>query len=82
MNRHVIIIEIPGGDVSKSVVFSGPTLLGPGQDLAPVTLSFQDVNHDGKVDMLVNIQGNQLVFLNANGTFITTTPNQTPTSQK
>lgn len=80
MNRHIIILEIPGGDVAKSVVFSGPTLLGPGQDLTPVTLSFQDVNHDGKLDMLVNIQGNQLVFLNDKGTFVTPTQNSTPTS--
>lgn len=70
LNRHVVIIEIPGGNVAKSIVFSGPTLLGPGQDLAPVTLSFQDVNHDGKLDMLVSVQGSLFVFLNKNGTFI------------
>ncbi len=78
LNHHVVIIEIPGGDVSKSIVFSGPTLLGPGQDLTPVTLTFQDVNHDGKLDMIVNIQGNELVFLNANGTFVTPGQNQNP----
>jgi hypothetical protein len=76
LNRHVVIIEIPGGDVSKSVVFSGPTLLGPGQDLAPVTLTFQDVNHDGKLDMIVNVQGSQFVFLNENGTFVSPSQNQ------
>jgi hypothetical protein len=70
LNRHIIVIEVPGGDVSKSVVFSGPTLLGPGQDLTPVTLTFQDVNHDGKLDMLVVVQGSQFIFLNENGTFV------------
>lgn len=70
LNRHVIVIEIPGGDVSKSVVFNGPTLLGPGQDLTPVTLSFQDVNHDGKLDMIVNVQDSQFIYLNKNGTFV------------
>lgn len=74
LNRHIIIIEIPGGDISKSVAFSGPTLLGPGQDLTPVTLTFQDTNHDGKVDMVVNVQGSQFVFLNANGTFVPSKP--------
>ena len=64
LNRHITIIEIPGGDVSKSIVYTGPTLLGPGQDLTPVTLNFQDVNHDGLPDMLVNVQGCQFVFLN------------------
>ena len=73
LNRHIIIIEIPGGDVSKSVAFNGPTLVGPGQDLTPATLTFQDVNHDGKLDMLLNIQGSQIVYLNQNGTFVSST---------
>lgn len=75
LNRHIIVIEIPGGDISKSVVYSGPTLLGPGQDLTPVTLTFQDINRDGKPDMIVNVQGGQFVFLNQNGTFVPSTQN-------
>ena len=70
LHRHIVILEIPGGDVSKSIAYSGPMLLGPGQDLAPVTLTFQDVNHDGKPDMIVNVQGNQFVFFNQNGLFV------------
>lgn len=80
LNRHIIVIEIPGGDVSKSVVFSGPTLLGPGQDLTPVTLTFQDVNHDGKPDMIINVQGSQFLFLNQNGTFTPAPQNQNASS--
>ncbi len=34
------------------------------------TLTFQDVNHDGKLDMIVNIQDTSLVFFNENGTFV------------
>lgn len=70
LNGHIMVIEIPGGDPSKSVVYSGPALLGPGQDLTPVTLSFRDVNHDGTLDMIVNVQNNQFVFLNQHGTFV------------
>jgi hypothetical protein len=67
LNRHVLIVEFPGGDVSRSVIYTGPTLMGDGQDGTPVTLTFSDVNRDGGLDMLVHIQDQTLVFLN-NGT--------------
>lgn len=69
LNRHVIIIELPGGDSTKAKIYSGPILVGPGQDLAPVTLTFQDVNADGVVDMIVNVQDAHFVYINDNGTF-------------
>jgi hypothetical protein len=69
LNRHVLIVELPGGDATKARIFNGPILIGPGQDLAPVTLTFQDVNGDGLLDMIVNVQDAHFVFLNHNGTF-------------
>lgn len=64
LNRHVVIIELPGGDASHSRVYSGPTLFGNGQDLTPVTAEFRDVNGDGKPDMIVKIQDQRLVYIN------------------
>jgi hypothetical protein len=49
------------------MIYSGPVLLGNGQDLTPVTLSFSDVNGDGKLDMVLHILDQTIVFLN-NGT--------------
>jgi len=69
LNRQVLIIELPGGDSSKARIYSGPILIGPAQDLAPVTLSFQDVNGDGLLDMIVNVQDAHFVFINDKGTF-------------
>ncbi len=69
LNSHIEVIEFPGGDATKARVFIGPTLIGPGQDLAPVTLDFRDVNGDGKVDMIINVGGSHFVFINDNGTF-------------
>ena len=69
LNRHIMIFEIPGGDESKTKVYYGPTLLGNGQDLTPVTLTFKDVNGDGKLDMIVNVQDTHFVFINDKGTF-------------
>lgn len=70
LNRHILIIEIPGGDTSKARSYSGPTLIGTGQDLTPVTITFKDVNGDGKLDMIVNVQGAHFVFLNLHGQFV------------
>jgi hypothetical protein len=69
LNRHVQVIEIPGGDSTKERTFSITTLFGDGQDLTAVTLSFRDVNGDGKPDMLIHIDNQTLVMINDNGTF-------------
>ena len=70
LNRHILIIELPGGDTAKAKIYSGPLLIGPNQDLTPVTLTFRDVNGDGKVDMIVNVQDSHFVFLNQNNQFV------------
>lgn len=64
LNRHVIIIELPGGDPSHARIYSGPTLFGDGQDLTPITAEFRDVNSDGKPDMIIHIQDQRLVYIN------------------
>ncbi len=69
LNRRVLIIELPGGESSKAKIYNGPILIGQGQDLAPVTLTFQDVNGDGLVDMIVNVQDAHFVYINDSGTF-------------
>ncbi len=69
LNRHILIIELPAGDATRAKIYSGPLLLGQGQDLTPVTLSFRDVNGDGKPDMLVWIADTHFVFINDQGGF-------------
>ncbi len=69
LHRHIEVIECPSSDCSKAIVYTGPVLIGEGQDLAPVTLEFKDVNGDGKLDMLVHVQGQTFVFLNDAGRF-------------
>ncbi|TMD58560.1 MAG: hypothetical protein E6I93_01130 [Chloroflexi bacterium] len=64
LNRHVVIIELPGGDTTHARIYNGPTLFGNGQDLTPVTGEFRDVNGDGKLDMIVHIQDQRLVYIN------------------
>jgi hypothetical protein len=69
LNRHILVIELPAGDPSKARIYSGPVLLGQGQELTPVTPSFQDVNSDGETDLLVWVAGTHIVFLNDGGGF-------------
>ena len=70
LNRHVVIMELPGGDTSHARIYNGPTLFGDGQDLTPVTAEFRDVNGDGKPDMIVHIQDQRLVFINDGTQFV------------
>jgi len=72
MNLHakVLIIEVPGGDSSKAKIYQGPQLYAQNADLSPVTLSFRDVNGDGRLDMIVTVQAAQLIYLNVNNQFV------------
>jgi hypothetical protein len=69
LNRHIIIIELPGGDSSKAKMYSVTTLYGDGQDLTPVTLSFKDVTGDGLHNMEIHIQDQTIVLINDQGSF-------------
>ncbi len=69
LNKQIEIIELPGGDATKARVYIGPTLIGDGEDLTPVTLEFRDVNGDHKPDMILHIGESRTVFINENGQF-------------
>ena len=76
LNRHVVIIELPGGETAHARIYNGPTLFGNNQDLTPVTAEFKDVNGDGKLDMIVHIQNQVLVFINDGTQFVPQQPGQ------
>ena len=71
LNLHgrLEVIELPGGDPTHARIYLGPQLYGPNADLAPVTLSFKDVNGDHRPDMIVHFQGTQVIFLNNGSNF-------------
>ncbi len=76
LNKHIEVIEIPGGDARKSKIYVGPTLIGDGQELTPVTLTFADVNKDGLPDMSIHIGDGTFLFLNQKDGTFTPAPNQ------
>ncbi len=71
LHHQIEVIEFPGGDASKAKVYLGPTLLGQDSDRVIVTVSFKDVNGDGKPDMILDVNGGISVFINDNGAFQT-----------
>lgn len=69
LRDQVEVVEWPGGSASHARVYLGPQLFGPGSDLEPVTLRFVDLNGDQLPDMVITVQGSQIVFINAQGSF-------------
>jgi hypothetical protein len=68
-NLHIQIIEFPGGDTTHARIYQGATLYGDGQNLAVVTLTFKDVNGDGKPDMIINVANTHIIYINDGGQF-------------
>ncbi|HEY0755384.1 MAG TPA: hypothetical protein VGD98_15605 [Ktedonobacteraceae bacterium] len=76
MQSHVVVIEFPAGDPAHAIIYTGPTLLGSGGELIPVTGEFRDVNGDGKPDLLVHVQDQTIVFINDGSKFRSLQPGE------
>ena len=61
---HVVIIELPGGNIAHARIYSGPTLFSDSAGHIPVTAEFTDVNNDGRLDIVLHIQDQRIVYLN------------------
>jgi hypothetical protein len=64
LKGHVVIIELPGGTIAHARIYNGPAIIGDDPAQIPVTAEFQDVNGDGKVDLIVHIGNQQFTYLN------------------
>ena len=64
LKGRVIIIELPGGNVAHARIYNGPVIVGDNPAQIPVTAEFEDVNGDGKIDMVVHIGNQQFTYLN------------------
>ena len=64
LKGRVVIIELPGGNIAHARIYNGPAIIGSNPDQVPVTAEFQDVNGDGKVDMLVHVGSQQFTYVN------------------
>lgn len=69
LDGHIEVIELSGGDPSKAHLYMGPTLSGPDRAEAPVTLTFEDVNHNGKPEMVLEFAGLEVIYRNTGSAF-------------
>ncbi len=69
LDRQVVILEIPGGDSTKTRSLPGPYLFGSGEDLTPVILRLDDMNGDRIPDLIVRVKDEEMVYANRDGSF-------------
>lgn len=69
LNRRVVVMELPGGDVTKAQMLQGPYLFGANEDLTPVRLRLHDMNGDKKDDLVVSVKKEQIIYINAGENF-------------
>jgi hypothetical protein len=76
LNRQVMILEVPGGDATKTRALMGPYLFGAGEDLTPVTMHLEDANNDGLPDLVVQVKNEEMIYMNRDGNFALITPEE------
>jgi len=54
LHGQILVLELPGGDAAKGRSYTITSIPGNTGN-PPVKVVFQDINHDGKLDMLVEI---------------------------
>lgn len=76
LNGRVEVVEFPGGDAAHAQIYMGPQLTGSHVDQAPVALRFLDLTGNGRLDMIIQAQGSQVVLLNNGEKFVPVPPDQ------
>ncbi len=73
---QVEVIEFPGGDQSHARTYMGPHLSGPDKAEVAMTLRFLDLRGNGRLDMLIQAQEKQTIFLNDGEKFVPVPANE------
>lgn len=75
LNLHgqITVIELAAGNPGHAHSYkTGIALTGGEPDLNPVQLVFQDIDHDGKPDMIVRVGDQSIAYKNENDVFSST----------
>ncbi|NJO05817.1 MAG: hypothetical protein HC876_10015 [Chloroflexaceae bacterium] len=68
------MLDMPGGDINKVRVLTGPYLFGADEHLTPVTLRLQDFDGNRAPDLVVKVKDEELIYMNHDGSFAPITP--------
>lgn len=74
LDGSIFIVEVQKNDLTRAHIYQGPSFSGPGADLQPATLSFEDVNGDGYPDMVVTVSNTRYILVNDHTGFRAPTP--------
>ena len=69
LHGRIEVLELQGGDPTKTKMYIGPQIAGPRAEKVPVTIGFVDPHHTHHPDMLIQFQGTQVLFRNVQGSF-------------
>jgi hypothetical protein len=69
LGGHIIVIEVVNNDPSRVKVYAILTIDGDHADLAPATLSFEDRDGNGLLDMIVHVNESRYIWPNDGKTF-------------
>jgi hypothetical protein len=64
LKGRVVFVELPGGNVAHARIYNGPAIIGDSAAQIPVTAEFEDVNGDGKIDLIVHVGNQQFTYIN------------------
>ncbi len=76
LDRQIVVLEISGSDLATIRTHSGPYLFGTGEDLTPVHMRMEDVNHDHAADLVLQVKNEEVVYLNRGSEFSLMTPEE------
>jgi hypothetical protein len=69
INGQISVLVFPAGDASQINVLDGPYLVGPDAPYEVARPMLRDMNGDTHVDLLVEVRGELVVYINERGTF-------------
>lgn len=69
LNRRVVVWELPGGDAAKTRTLQGPYLFGANEHLTPILLRVEDMDADGRPDLVIGVKDEEIIYINSGDSF-------------